>query len=135
VFHRVVVEVSDAVCLGADADPASDFVVERVLQKELAIDITGNFLAVHRQLQLVPFSGGGRRFSNPFYGAALAVLEFPEDQIVFEWVGAQSQVIAIGFQIEHDSSALMDLAGDGLETNRYFPLAKVVAADGDRLLA
>jgi len=40
----------------------------------------------------------------------VALFEFPQNEIVLERVGADREIVAVGFEIEQDAGALIDAA-------------------------
>ena len=61
-----------------------------------------------------------------FDEAALARFECPEDEVVLLAVEANGEVIAVCFQIEEDSGALIELSGQEAEANRDLAVAEIV---------
>src|SRR5262245_39543615 len=74
----------------------------------------------------MPLASGGGRISNPFYRGALALFEFPEHEIVFEWIGTQRQVITVRLEIEQNPRSLIDTAGNSLKAHGNLAVTKIV---------
>ena len=85
-------------------------------------------------LQVVPLIGRSRRIPHPLNGRPLALLEFPQHEIVFQTIGSKGQVVAVWLEVEQYARALIDAAGQSFETNRYFPFAEIRNAWGLSLI-
>ena len=100
-----------AIRLGPEANAAADGRRPFMLQIELAVEITLDLLARDRDLEIMPGARRGRRIANPFDLRAPPILELPEHEIVFKWIGAESQIVAVGLEIEQDAGALVTSEG------------------------
>src|SRR3954465_15121004 len=82
----------------------------------------------------MPYPTRRRRIAYPFHRRSLSLLELPEHQVVFERIGAQGQVIAIGLEIEQDAGALIDSTGNSLEANANLATFEIrdILGDGVR---
>src|SRR5215470_15314353 len=98
---------------------------QNILQIQLTIKIALDLGTRDRDLEIVPLARGGRGIANPFYGRAPALFEFPQDQIVFEWIGTEGKVIAVGLEVEKDSGTLIDAAGNAFEVHRNFSVVEI----------
>src|SRR5262247_1687392 len=96
---------------------------------ERALDV----FASHDELETVPLACSGRGVADPLDGAAFAVDDLPEDEIVLERICPDRQVVAIWFEIEQDAGALVDAALERLEPHGDLALAEVIDALGDRI--
>src|SRR5579859_255876 len=108
--HHIVREVHVAVGFRPQANPARHGFGKRMLQIELAVEIAFDLGAGNTNLKVVPLLAGCRGISNPGHRGAFALFELPENQIVFEAIRAQRQVVPIRFQIEQYAGALVDAA-------------------------
>src|SRR6516165_4802293 len=86
---------------------------------------TLNLGAADANFEIVPLMRRGRSISYPVDRGALAVFELPEHQVIFQAVGADGQVVAIRLQIEKDTGALIDAAGQSLEADADLAIGKV----------
>jgi len=55
----------------------------------------------------------------------------PEHQIIFQRVGAQGIVVAVGFEIKENARALINAAGNGLEPEADPAILEIVDASGN----
>jgi hypothetical protein len=62
---------------------------------------------------------------------AHAFMEGPEHYVVFHAVETHGEIIAVGFQVEKNPRALIELAGDDLETHADLAVVKVRDVFGD----
>ena len=129
--HGEVVEIHVAVGLRPQADASGDRLGQDVLQVELAVEIAGDLGPLDRDLEVVPLARRRRGVADPFDRGTLALLEFPQHEIVLERIGADRQVVAVGLEIEQDSGALIDAADDALEPHRDFAVAEIRDVLGD----
>src|SRR4051794_34834586 len=123
--YGIVVEIHIAIRLRPQTDPACNRCREVVLQVELAIEIAFDLLTGDAHLEVVPCARRRWRIANPFDRGPFTLLELPEHEIVLEWIGAQRQVVAIGLQVKQNAGALIDAAGDALETQRDLAVAEI----------
>src|SRR5438105_13933973 len=72
-----------------------------------------------------------RRVANPFHRGSLAFLEFPQNEIVFERICANGEVIAVGLEVEQYSGALIDAAGNAFEAHGDVTIAETGNVLGD----
>jgi hypothetical protein len=96
-----------------------------MLQVKFAVEIGRELGAGDADLEVMPLASRGRRIANPFDRRPLAVLEFPQHQIVFERICADGEVVAVRFEVEQDSGALIDPAGNPLEAHGDLAVAKI----------
>jgi len=73
-------------------------------------------------LEVVPLAAGNRHVANPLHRGALALLELPQHEIVFQAVRLDRQVVAVGLEIEQDAGTLIDPARDTFEADRTLPV-------------
>ncbi len=106
---------------------------KHVLQIGLAIEIGPHFRAGDLDLEIMPLSRGGRCVADPLHRRALALLEFPQDEVVLERIGADGQVIAVGLEVEQDPRALVDAPGNALEAYRDCAVAEIRHVLRDRV--
>src|SRR5215813_9460032 len=109
-----------AVRLGPQADATGDRLRQRILKIELAVEVALDLGPTDPHLEFMPLLRGGRRIAHPLDRASLALFELPQHEIVLETIGADRQIIAVGLEIEQDSGALVDPAGQSLEAYRDF---------------
>src|SRR5690349_611970 len=74
----------------------------------------------------MPLPGRGRRIAHPLDGGALAFLELPQHEIVFETVGPDRQVVPVRLEIEQDSGALIDTARQSLKAHGEFTAREIL---------
>src|SRR5262245_58770318 len=106
------VEPDIAVRLRPQPDLAGDGLRQRVLQVGLAVEEAFDLGAADADLQVMPLAGRRRRVADPFHRRALALLELPQHQVVFQAVGADGQVVAVRPETEQDARPLVDAAGN-----------------------
>src|SRR5215469_3793595 len=125
----VLVVEADAVGLGPDADLAGDRLGQGVLEQKLAVEPALELRTVHGDLHVLPGLHGKR----DFFAAALdelahALIEGPEDEVVFLAVEADGEVVAVRLEVEEDAGALVERAVHHLEAHGDFAVAEVVHA-------
>src|SRR6266498_5287271 len=124
--RRIIGEIHVAVRLGPQSDASGNRRRQRMLEIELAVEIAFDLVAGDANLEVVPLPGRGRRVPNPFHRRALAFFEFPQHEVVFQTIGADRQIVPVGLQVEQDSGALVDAAGESLEAHGNFSVAELL---------
>src|ERR1700704_671603 len=97
---REAVEIDVTVGLGPQADAAGDRLGQGVLEVGFAVERGFDLGAGDADLELVPLAARRRRVANPFHRRPPALLELPQHEIVFERVGTDRQVVAVGLEVE-----------------------------------
>src|SRR6266567_2930395 len=123
--HDEVVEVHVAVGLGPQADSPRNRVGQDMLQVELAVEIGRDLGSGDADLEVVPLAGWGRRIANPFHRGPLAFLEFPQDQIIFQRICPDGEIVAVRLEVEQDTGTLIDAAGNTFEAHGDFAIAEL----------
>src|SRR5262249_42433020 len=98
--HREVVEIHVAVGLRPQADASRNRLGQDMLQVKLAVEIGRDLGPGDADLEVVPLAGRGRRIANPFHRGSLAFLEFPQDEIVLQRIGADGEIVAVRLEVE-----------------------------------
>src|SRR5215475_4656865 len=129
--HGEVVEVHVAVGLGPQADSSRNRLGQDMLQVKLAVEISRDLGPSYMDLEVVPLAGRGRRIAYPFHRRALAFLEFPQDQIVFQGICADGEIVTVWLEVEQDSGTLIDAAGNAFEAHGDVAIAEVRDVLGD----
>src|SRR5262245_5562247 len=79
-----VVELDVAVRLRPQPDAARHRRRQGVLEVELAVEIAFDLGSGDADFQVVPLAARRRRVPDPFHRRALALLELPQDEVVFQ---------------------------------------------------
>jgi hypothetical protein len=74
---------------------------------------------------LFPLARCGRGVANPGDRGALALLELPQHQIVFERIGADRQIVAVWLEVEQDPGALIDAPRNSFEPHGDFAVTEI----------
>src|SRR5436190_10678640 len=91
-----IIEIDDAVRFRPYADLSRYRCRQSVLQIELAVQVALDFRSGYTDFQILPLPARGRRITDPLHARALALFVFEQHQIIFERIGPDKQVVAVG---------------------------------------
>src|SRR5258707_13396477 len=82
------------------SDTPRGWLGQDMLQVKFAVEIGRDLGPGDLNLEVVPLAGWGWRIANPFHRGSLAFLEFPQNQIIFQRICADGEVVALRLEVD-----------------------------------
>src|SRR5262249_31977394 len=102
-----------------------------MLQVKLAVEIGRDLWPGDVDLEVMPLAGRGRGGGDSIPPPSPALLSCLQHTISFQGICADGEIVAVRLEVEQDSGALIDAAGNAFKAHGDFAVAEVRNVLGD----